>query len=83
MFNVNASDTNALLNKIDYNIKIKNIEKKIPWVTNLATADSLTVVKNKIKTLVILTKNPILLKKWKKKKWWQIFTHIWLYLVYK
>ena len=34
--------------KKHYNAKIKNIEDNIPSITNLATADALTAVENKI-----------------------------------
>ena len=63
-----------------YNAKIKNIEDNIPSITNLATADALTAVENKIRyqTLVLLSE--------KKKRLWyksirnleKMFHPIWL-----
>ena len=45
---VNAIDTSKLVNKTDYNAKIKYIEDKIPTVTKLATTAALSAVENKI-----------------------------------
>ena len=45
---VNAIDTSKLVNKTDYNSKIKNIEDKTPSITNLATTAALLAVENKI-----------------------------------
>ena len=45
---VNVIDTSKLVNKTDYNTKIKDGEDNIPSVSNLATTAALTAVKNKI-----------------------------------
>ena len=38
---LNAIDTNKLVDKIDYDAKIKDVEDKIPSISNLATTDAL------------------------------------------
>ena len=48
---VNAIDTNKLVNKTDYDAKIKDIEDEIPSITDLATTGALTAVKKKIPTV--------------------------------
>ena len=45
---VNVLDTCKLANKTDYNAKSKDIEDKIPNITNLATTVALTSVRNNI-----------------------------------
>ena len=45
---VNAIDTSGLNKKTDYNAKIKDINDKIPSITNLATTDALTALEDKI-----------------------------------
>ena len=42
------SDTSNLIKKSDYNIKINEIEGKIPSISNLATKTALTTVENEI-----------------------------------
>ena len=62
-----------------YNAKIKNIEDNIPSITNLATADALTAVENKIPNVSTFVRK-------KKKRLWfksirnleKIFHPIWL-----
>ena len=54
---VNTIDTSELVIKItSYNAKIKDIEDKIPSITNLATTDVLTAVENKIPDVHALVK---------------------------
>ena len=53
---VNASDTSKLVNKTDYDAKIKDIEDKIPNITNSATTTALPDVKNKIPNINTLVK---------------------------
>ena len=53
---VNASDTSKLVNKTDYDAKIKDIEDKIPSITNSATTTALPHVKNKIPNINTLVK---------------------------
>ena len=43
---VNAIDTIKLVNKTDYDAKIKDIEDKISSITDLATTAALTAVEN-------------------------------------
>ena len=52
---VNAIDTNKLVIKTGYNTKIKDIEDKIPSVTNLATttATTLSAAEKRYPTLVM------------------------------
>ena len=45
---VNNIDTSGLVKKTDYNIKITEIEDKIPDTSNFATKKALTTVENKI-----------------------------------
>ena len=45
---VNNIDTSGLVKKTDDNIKITEIEGKIPDISNLATKTALTTVENKI-----------------------------------
>ena len=54
--NVNAIDTSKLVNKRNYNAKKKNIEDKIPSITNLATTAAITAVKKKMPSITILVK---------------------------
>ena len=74
---VNTIDTSGTCQKKQqqqqqqhYNAKIKNIEDNIPSITNLATADALTAVENKIRyqTLVLLSekKKKIMIQKYQK-----------------
>ena len=53
---VNATDTSKLVSKTDYNVKTKDIEDKIPDITNLATTTALTNVENKISDVSDLVK---------------------------
>ena len=53
---VNTIDTSKLVNKTDYNVKTKDIEDKIPDITNLATTTALTNVENKISDVSDLVK---------------------------
>ena len=54
---VNAIDTSELvIKRTSYNEKIKDIEDKIPSITNLATTDVLTAVENKIPDVHALVK---------------------------
>ena len=53
---VNASDTSKLVNKTDYDAKIKDIEDKISSITNSATTTALPDVKNKIPNINTLVK---------------------------
>ena len=53
---VNASDTSKLVNKTHYDAKIKDIEDKIPSITNSATTTALPDVKNKIPNINTLVK---------------------------
>ena len=58
--NIHATDTSELLNKKDYNTNIKNIERKIPSFTNLATTTALSAVENKISKISYLIKKNML-----------------------
>ena len=49
-------DTSELFRKTDYNVKITEIEGKIPNISSLATAYTLTVVENKIPDVSNLVK---------------------------
>ena len=60
---VNATDTNKLVKKADYNAQIKDIEDKIPFITNLATTAALNDVENKISNITTLGKKQIIMKK--------------------
>ena len=53
---VNVIDTSKLVNKTDYNSKIKDTEGKIPSITNLATTAALTAVEYKIPNVSNLVK---------------------------
>ena len=53
---VNVIDTSKLVNKTDYNSKIKDTEGKIPSITNLATTAALTAVEYKIPNVSSLVK---------------------------
>ena len=79
---VNTIDTSGLVKKKTkkkHNAKIKNIEDNIPSITNLATADALTAVENKIPNVSTFVRK-------KKKRLWfksirnleKIFHPIWL-----
>ena len=60
---VNVIDTSKLVNKTDYNSKIKDTEGKIPSITNLATTAALTAVEYKIPNVSnLVKKNQIMLK---------------------
>ena len=48
---VNNIDTSGLVKKTDYNIKITEIEDKIPDISGLATKTALTTVENKIPSI--------------------------------
>ena len=48
---VNNIDTSGLVKKTDYNIKITEIEDKIPDISGLATKTALTTVENKIHSI--------------------------------
>ena len=45
---VNAIDISKLVNKTDYNAKIKRIENKVPSITHSATTSAFTAFKKKI-----------------------------------
>ena len=61
---VHVIDTSKLVNKTDYNTKIKDTEGKIPSITNLATTAALTAVEYKIPNVSnLVKKNQIMLKK--------------------
>ena len=45
---VNVIDTSRLVEKTDYNAMTKDIEDKIPGITNLATTAAVTTVERKI-----------------------------------
>ena len=60
-----------LLKKTDYNAKIKDIEDKIPSVTNLATTAALNSVKNKIPNVSNLVKKQVMMQKYE--NWKKIF----------
>ena len=47
---------NDVVKKTDYNIKIKNIEHKVPDVTNLATKTTLNAKMNEVKAEILLLK---------------------------
>ena len=49
---------NDVVKKDVYNAKIKNIEDKIPDITNLASTTALTTVANKISNVSCLVKRP-------------------------
>ena len=51
-----AIDTSKFVDKTNYNAKIKDIEYKIPRVTNLATTAALTEVQRKIPNVSNLVK---------------------------
>ena len=48
LINLNDVVKNVVVKKNVYNVKIKNIEDKIPDITNLATNASLTAKINKV-----------------------------------
>ena len=48
---VNVSDTRKLVDKTDYNAKIKDIEDTIPSFTNLTANAALTALKTRYQTL--------------------------------
>ena len=50
-------DTSDLAKKTDLNVKITEIESKIPIITGLTTNSSLTAVENKIPYVSDLVKN--------------------------
>ena len=54
--NVNAIDTSNLVNKTSCNAKIKDIEDKIPSITNLSLTSALTVIENKMLSVSNLVK---------------------------
>ena len=51
------------MKKADYNAQIKDIEDKIPFITNLATTAALNDVENKIWNITTLGKKQIIMKK--------------------
>ena len=53
---VDNIDTSGLVKKTDYNIKITEIEGKIPDISGLATKTALTAVENKIPSITGLVK---------------------------
>ena len=53
---VNAIGTSKLVNKTDYNAKIKDTEDKILSITTFATTTALTAVENKIPNVSNLVK---------------------------
>ena len=59
---VNAIDTSKFVNKTDYDAKNKDIEDKIPSVTNLATTTTVTAVENKITYINNLVKKKQIMK---------------------
>ena len=54
---LNWLKTSKLVNKTDYNARIKDIENKIPTVTNLAATAAFSVIENKIPSVSNLIKN--------------------------
>ena len=50
---VNVIDTRKLVDKTDYNAKIRDIEDKIPTFSNLTANSPLTALKTRYQTLVI------------------------------
>ena len=46
----------TLLKKKDYNVKISELEKKVPSISSLATNSALTAVENKILNISSLVK---------------------------
>ena len=52
-----------MLKNASYNAKIKDIDDKIPNITNLATTDALTAVENKIPDVHALVKKQIMMQK--------------------
>ena len=46
---INVNDTSKLVKKTDYDAKIRDIEGKIPSVSNVATTDVVTVAKKDTK----------------------------------
>ena len=59
---VNAIDTSKLVNKTDYDAKIKDIEDKIPSIYNLTTTVALSAVeKNNIPKVSDLVKKQIMM----------------------
>ena len=48
--------TSKLVNRTDYDGKMKDVEDKIPSITNLATTAALTAVENKIPNVSNKTK---------------------------
>ena len=53
---VRAINTTRHVNKTGYKAKIKDIDDKIPSITNLAISAALSTVKNKIPDVSILVK---------------------------
>ena len=58
---VNAIDTSKLVNKTDYDAKIKDIEDKIPSIYNLTTTVALSAVENKIPKVSDLVKKQVMM----------------------
>ena len=56
---VNAIDTSRLVNKIDYNARMKYIENKIPSVTSLGATPAIDAVEKKIRNLNDLVKKKL------------------------
>ena len=46
---INVNDTSKLVKKTDYDAKIRDIEGKIPSISNVATTDAVTVAKKDTK----------------------------------
>ena len=56
-------DNSGLVKKTDYNIKLTELENKIPDVSNLATKTALTAVENKIPSASNLVKKQTITQK--------------------
>ena len=54
---VNAIDASNLVNKTDFDAKIRDTEVKIPSITGLATSAALTAVEDKIPNVSDLVQN--------------------------
>ena len=63
----NAIDASKLVDKTDYNSKIKYIEDKQPSISNLATAAALLAVESDVSNFIdVVKKNQIVMQKQKK-----------------
>ena len=56
MLILKTPDTNGVVKKTDYNVKITAIEGKIPSISGLATTFALTTVENEIPNISSLVK---------------------------